>query len=190
MAMVVAFGTSSRSSSRRFAPKIGVEEAHARDVAARPVEARDKAVAGPGRRRSRTRSASSWLRPWPPAPKRCRPTITADRPANQIGRPAPAAGRGDCPPSGIRSRRSGPRRSRLPSGPGGTPSRDASCRRASCSGRNPITGMRLLRARTRERQHAAAPPSPAMNSRRLIRSPRRRWRAVADGIPARASWRS
>ena len=44
MAIVVALGTSWRSSSSRFAPNVGGEKAHAGDVAARPVEAGDEAV--------------------------------------------------------------------------------------------------------------------------------------------------
>ena len=43
---------------------------------------------------------------------------------------------------------------------------------------------RLLRAR-RERPHAAAPPSSVMNSRRLIRSPRRRGRAASADLEQR-----
>jgi hypothetical protein len=38
--------------------------------------------------------------------------------------------------------------------------------------------------------HAATLPSPAMNSRRLIRLPRRRWRATWAGLRSRALWRS
>ena len=38
--------------------------------------------------------------------------------------------------------------------------------------------------------HAAAPPSPAMNSRRLIRSPRRRGPATTTASRGRVSWRS
>ena len=48
---------------------------------------------------------------------------------------------------------------------------------------------RLLRAR-RERPRRAAPPSSVMNSRRFIRSPRRRGRAATAGFRGRAPWRS
>ena len=47
----------------------------------------------------------------------------------------------------------------------------------------------LLRAH-RERPVAAAPPSSVMNSRRFIRSPRRRARAASAARRGRAPWRS
>ena len=45
---------------------------------------------------------------------------------------------------------------------------------------NPITGIAGCCARAAS-GHAAAPPSPAMNSRRFIRSPRRRWPTAFPG---------
>ena len=66
--------------------------------------------------------------------------------------------------------------------------RNAATRSASEAGerplRKPTTGIvGLLRAR-RQRPHAAAPPSSVMNSRRPIRSPRRRGRAALAALPA------
>ena len=57
--------------------------------------------------------------------------------------------------------------------------------------KNPMVGSfcRLLRPR-RERPRAAAPPSSVMNSRRFIRSPRRRGRAESVEFRGRAPWRS
>ena len=47
----------------------------------------------------------------------------------------------------------------------------------------------LLRTH-RKRPYAAAPPSSVMNSRRFIRSPRRRWRPGWGIVQDRAPWRS
>jgi hypothetical protein len=44
--------------------------------------------------------------------------------------------------------------------------------------RNPITGIAGCCARAASGKTADAPPSSVMNSRRLIQSPRRRWRAA------------
>jgi hypothetical protein len=98
---------------------------------------------GPGRPRSQRRPAPSWSRPWPRARKgycrRSRP------PASEEGPPPEAATDPfDLPLSGTRSRRSGPRRSLLLSGPGGTRSPSVPHRRASCCGetRSPASETR------------------------------------------------
>ena len=93
------------------------------------------------------------------------------------------------PPSGIRSRHSGPRRSQLRLGPakGG----DKIC---SLIGRSaaeePDNRHRRCCARAASGHMAAAPPSSVMNSRLLIQSPRRRGRAASAARRARALWRS
>ena len=70
----------------------------------------------------------------------------------------------------------------------------AECRHAICGrrrptrrSRNPITGIAGCCARAAS-GHAAALPSPAMNSRRRIRSPRRRWRERSDGEAERLAF--
>ena len=148
--------------------QLGVEETDTCHIAARPVEAGDKAELRPGLRRLRTRSGSSWSPPWPPAP-------TAmfdggdhgDLPANQIGRQCrqpielifrPAVFDRDVLALDIaglfealaESRDSG--------------SRD--CAQAIWLLRNPITGIAGCCARAASGHAAAAPPSSVMNSRR------------------------
>ena len=166
------------------------ENANAGDIAARPIEAGDEAALdrivaareddrnrrGCRLGRQRRRRRRQWRRSRPPGGE-------PDRP------PAPATDRIDPPPSGIRSRRCGPRRSRLRSGLGGTRPRDAGSVEATPLLRNPITGIVGCCARAAS-GHAAAPPSSVMNSRRLIRSPRRRGRATIVVPRGRAPWRS
>ena len=187
-AIVVASGTSSCSSSSRFASSSPRESM--------PV------TLPPGRLRLATR----------PAPT----GSTADREDDRNGRgrglgrerrvppvaddhgdllrapdrpPAPAADRIVCPPSDIRSRHSGPRRSPASFRPWrNAATRCALGRRTSCEEPD-HRHRRLLRAR-RERPRAAAPPSSVMNSRRLIRSPRRRGQAASAARRGRAPWRS
>ena len=50
--------------------------------------------------------------------------------------------------------------------------------------RNPITGIAGCCARAASGHAAAAPPSSVMNSRRFIRSPRRRGRAASRDVEA------
>ena len=101
-----------------FCRQLGSEKIDSRQVAARPGEARDQTQPDRVFARRRRQWESSWLPPWPrtreaACPQRSRrPDGEPDRP------PAPAAGRVDCRPSGIRSPHSRPRRSRPPSGPG------------------------------------------------------------------------
>ena len=91
-----------------------------------------------------------------------------DLPANQIGRQRRQADRFDCPPSDIRSRRSGLRQSRLPSGPGWNARQHGTCegQPADAPLRKPITGIAGCCARAATGHAAAAPPSSVMNSRR------------------------
>ena len=168
----------SRSSSSRFGADLDVELGDAGDVAARPVEARDQAEPhriaggrehdrnGRGRGLGRERRRARWSRQSP------RPGGEPDRP------PAPADGRTGRPPSDIRSPRSGPRHSRLRPDLDGTRARAARTRSAEAPLRNPITGIAGCCARAASGHAAAAPPSSVMNSRRFIRSPRRRGRAA------------
>ena len=69
--MMVAVGTSSCSSSSRFGPSSTFNVAHAREVAARSVQAGDKSELRPGRPPSRRRSESSWSPPLPRVPQAC-----------------------------------------------------------------------------------------------------------------------
>ena len=185
--MTVAVGTNSCSSSSRFglAPR---SSWHARDVAARPVQAgdkpdRDRVAAGredDGNRRGcrlgrQCRSGTAARRSRPPDGE-------PDRP------PAPAVDRIGPRPSGIRSLRSGPRHSQLLSGPGGMRAQRGAYRSASALLRNPITGIAGCCARAASGHAAAAPPSSVMNSRRFIRSPRRRGRAASAERQGRAPW--
>ena len=86
-------------------------------------------------------------------------------------------------PSGIRPQYCGLRRSRSQRGPGrkAINTEPTPRLRGAVLLRNPITGIVSCCARATT-GHAAALPSPAMNSRRLIRSPRRR---AAKSIAAR-----
>ena len=175
-----AAGTSSRRSSSRFAANSAVEKIDPCQVAARPGEAGDKTKPDRvfadgeddgdrrGCRLGRERRRRAW--PW----RSRRPVGEPVRP------PAPAADRVDSRPSGIRSPRSRPRHSRLPSGPGEMRAdRPRQCqamrRRGTRSPASPAAA-RAPRAAT-----PAAPPSSVMNSRRFIRSPRRRARAASAG---------
>ena len=93
---------------------------HAGDVAARPVEAGDQAMLDRVVADVRTRSESSRSPPSPPVPQRCRPRRSPP-PGGATRSAASAGSRSYClPPSGIRSRRCGLRRSRFRSGPGGS----------------------------------------------------------------------
>ena len=56
--------------------------------------------------------------------------------------------------------------------------------------RNPITGIADCCARAASGHATAPPPSSDMNSRRVIRSPRRRGRAASAALRGRAPWRS
>ena len=134
------------------------EKVHARDVTARAVEAGDEAECRPDRRRLRRRSGWSSLRPWLRVPRRDPGDDHGYFAAQSNQPPGSAADRGDLPPSDIRSRRSGPRRSQFRSGPGGTRSRDAARSAATCCARKPTTGIcRLLRPRRqRPRRRRAA----------------------------------
>ena len=99
--------------------------------------------------------------------------ITATLRRDQIGRKCRQSIVLVSRPSGIRSPRSGLRHSRLHSSPGGT-HRKVGADRPAQAGRNPITGIAGCCARAASGHAAAAPPSSVMNSRRFIRSPRRR----------------
>src|SRR5262249_954456 len=97
-----------------------------------------------------------WWRPWPRAPHRGRRrSLPPDGGSNQ--RPAPASDQGDPPPSGIRSRRSDPRRSRFPSTHGETRSRGALRQQATCCAetRSPASPSAALAPRA-----AMPPPRP------------------------------
>ena len=157
-------------------PQHAGEKAHAGDVAARPVEAGDEAVPdriAPGREDDRNRRGRGLGRE---RRNGCSPTITAT--GRRIRSAASAGSRSDliCPPSDIRSRRSGPRQSRLPSGPGGTRSRGASQSASDVLRRNPTTGIAGCCARAASGHAAAAPPRTPRNSRRLMSAPRLRRR--------------
>ncbi len=188
--MMVAAGTNSCSSSSRFASSSTFKRGHAREVAARPVRGWRQAQPRPGRPRSRRRSESSWSPPLPPVPPATRarqsrsPDGEPDRP------PMPAIDRIDPPPSGIRSLRSGPRHSRFRSGLGGTRPGCVAYWPGAVVLRNPITGIAGCCARAASGHATAAPPRSVMNSRRFIRSPRRRARAVWQECRGRVSWRS
>ena len=171
-------GASSRRSSSRFAPSVALTKVT-------PV------MLPPGRARLATRPALTGSSPVmktigivvvaalaASAPTALNAAITA-RLAGRPARPrAPAADPADCRPSGTRSRRCGRRRSRLRSAPAGTRRRGPRVR-AVLALRKPITGIAGCCARAASGQAAAAPPSSVMNSRRLIRSPRRRGRAAS-----------
>ena len=132
--------------------------------------------------------------PWPRDAPACRraSAITSTLRANQIGRqrrqPIVLALR----PAVFDRERSGPRRSRVRC----SPARNAvdSARMTGSSAtqapRNPITGIAGCCARAASGHAAAAPPSSVMNSRRFIRSPRRRGRAASAARRGRAPWRS
>ena len=116
-------------------------------------------------------------------------TITVDLAANQIGRQCRQPIVLVRPPSDIRSPRSALNvagfaqtlAKRAHSGP--------RVRSGDAPLRNPITGIAGCCARAAS-GHAAAPPSSVMNSRRFIRSPRRRGRAASAARRGRAPWRS
>ena len=178
--MAVALGTIWRSSSSRFAPDVPLSKDYAGDVAARPIEAGDEAVldrVAAGREDDRYRRGRSFGREHGNGvSERSRPPAAeSDRP------PRPATDPMALRRSEIRSRHSGPRQSLLPSSPGGTRSRGSLRRRATrCeTTRSPASpaAARAPRAATRlpRRQDSA------MNSRRLIRSPRRRVASSVGG---------
>ena len=97
------------------------------------------------------------------------------RPVGEPGRPpAPADDRIEPPPSGIRSPRSRPRRSRFRSGPGEIRADGPRSRQAIWLLRNPITGIADCCARAASGHAAAAPPRRRMNSRRRISAPKLR----------------
>ena len=113
------------------------------------------------------------------------------RPDGEPGRPpAPAAGHIGPRPSGIRSPRSGPRHNPISFRPWRNPRRDSAMPSGDWLLRNPITGIAGCCARAASGHAAAAPPSSVMNSRRFIRSPRRRGRAATAARRGRAPWRS
>ena len=108
----------------------------------------------------------------------------------QPGRPrAPRADQIAPQPSGIRLRRSDPRRSPLPSAPGGTPPPTESRQASDLPLRNPITGIASCCARAASGQADTAPLSSVMNSRLFTQSPRRRERVWRTGLRDRASLR-
>ena len=112
----------------------------------------------PDRRQTRRRSGSSWSQPWRPVRRRAADaTITVDlRPTRSA---ASAGSRRSCRrPSGTRSRRSGPRRSRVSQRLAKCARRCWQSRSATCDSRKPITRhRRLLRARReRPRRRRAA----------------------------------
>ena len=162
-------------------PQVHGQESCPGDVAARPVEAGDQPGLDRDRRRSRRRSESSRSRPWPRVPRESG-SRTARPLAGRTRSAASAGSRSYRPssPSDIRSRRSGPRQNRFRSGPAGIGSREL---RIDVGWtqllRNPITGIAGCCARAASGHAAAAPPSSVMNSRRFIRSPRRRGRAAS-----------
>ena len=180
-AIADALGTSSRSSSRRFCPN--------------PASKVTPVTLPPGRLRLATRPCLTGSLPVTKtigivvvaalaasaAPAFATITATGRR-TNRP--PAPAAGRIALPPSGIRSRRSGPRRS--PASVKALAERGHEVR-ASASDRAVEEAdhrhRRLLRAHAK-RPRAAAPPRSVMNSRRFIRSPRRRARAARRHVEA------
>ncbi len=139
MAIVVALGTSWRSSSSRFAPNT-------------PPKKLTPVTLPPGRLRLATRP---FVTGSPPLPNTIGIVVVAalaaradccrrqSRPPAGLSNPPPepATGRSGLPPSGIRSRRSGPRRSPLPSGPGETRSTRCATSASDALRRNPITGI-------------------------------------------------
>ena len=132
----------------------------------RPVEAGDEAIpdrVAPGRKDDRHRRGCGLGR-------ERRRGIADDQgylPAKKVRHQKPATCQFDPRPSGTRSRRSGPRRSLLPSGSGGIHADECGHRVRRLVSRNPITGIAGCCARAAS-GHAAscAPASPAMNSRR------------------------
>ena len=165
-AMMVAVGTNSCSSSSRFGPSSALIRGHAREVAARSVQAGDKSdrdrVAA-GHEDDRNRRGRRLCRPGPQEcwPRQSRsPDDEPDRP------PAPAIDRIGPPPSGIRSRRCGPRHSRFRSGLGGTRGRRPANRSGDSLPRKPITGIAGCCAYAASGQAAATLPSVPMNCRR------------------------
>ena len=109
------------------------------------------------------------------------------RPGGEPDRPPATAIDHIClPPSGIRSSRSRPRHSRFPLGPGEIHADGPRIVSGDVALRNPITGIAGCCARAASGHAAAAPPSSVMNSRRLIRSPRRRGRARRRHVQAKS----
>ena len=173
-----------------LAANSAVEEIKACHVAAGPGEAGDQTQLRPGRRR-REDDRNRRGRRFGGKRTGVRPGVDdhGHLSANQIGRQLrqsivlPQ-------PSDIRSPRSGPRRSRFLQA---LTERRGRSRTDSSSDRplkNPITGIAGCCARAASGQAAAAPPSSVMNSRRFIRSPRRRGRAASAARRGRALWRS
>ena len=154
-------------SPSRFAASSAVKNIHPCCVTAWPVEAGDQSeldrVLGEPNTIGMVEVAAFAARAARVlAPRRSR------SPCGEPGRPpALDTGQRDLPPSGIRSRRSGPRRSRFLSGPAGT---RPHCGRRSIDAapRNPITGIAGCCPRAPSGHAAAAPPSVNMNSRRLM----------------------
>ena len=152
----------------------GVAAARARSC----PRARDE----PGRSRSRTGSEWSRSRTSPPAPTWRRRSRRSPRPC--VGpdrRPAPAAGRIDPPPNGIRSRRYDPRHSPLRPSPGGkAPDIGTNWSRATVW-RKPMTGTVCAGAGATSSHAANPPPRKVTNSHRRIGSaldPRARGHAL------------
>ena len=147
-------------------PQLGVQVADAGEVAARPGQAGDKS------RRHRVdppverRSGSSSSLPWPPRTAAAHRAQSQRLDAEPDRRPTPAIVRFGPPPSETRLSRSGPRHSRFRA----DPSRSAAQLALVLSGRRAaeVTDHRHCRLlRARQADSAAAPPSKAMNSRRL-----------------------
>ena len=172
MPIVVALGTSWRSSSSRFAPNTAAKKLT-------PV------TLPPGRFMLATRPSLTGSPPLTNtigivevaalAASAALDCLRQSRPlaVATIQRPEPEPVGLTVRDSDIRSRRSGPRRSLLPSGPGGTQPRGESSvgeRRAAEKSDHRHAG--LLRARG-EWQYRAAPPTSEMNSRRLMQLPPR-----------------
>ena len=88
--------------------------------------------------------------------------------SQSIQRPERVTDRYDRPPTGIRSRRSGRRRSPLPSGPGETRRPVCATSASGALRRNPTTGIAGCCARAASGQPAVAPPSSVINSRRFM----------------------
>ena len=157
-AKVVAAGTNSCSTSSRFGPSSTFKRGHAREIAARSVQAGDKSeldrVAG-APEDDRNRRGCRLCRPcrakWHRAWQSRSPGGEPDRPR------APASDRIGSPPSDIRSPRCGPRHSRLRSGLGGTRAQAARARPRGPLMRYPITGIAGCCARgERPRRRRAA----------------------------------
>ena len=141
--------------------------ADAGDVAARPVKAGDEpSLTGslPSRRRSGLSRSPALAAQRDGAAGR---DDHGDLPPNQIGRQRRQPIAVDPPPSGIRSRRSGPRHSRASLKPLAE-ARDAIAHASigRAPSRNPITGIAGCCARAASGHATAAPPSSVMNSRR------------------------